>query len=79
MFLMFYKGITIYLCVVYVYVQVFNLSEPRRAARSEHERVREVGWPSDLAPPLEGLCTICKDIDSWLSADKQRIAVLHAR
>ncbi|XP_044742901.1 tensin-1 isoform X3 [Chrysoperla carnea] len=58
---------------------VFNLSEPRRAARSEHERVREVGWPSDLAPPLEGLCTICKDIDSWLSADKQRIAVLHAR
>lgn len=59
--------------------KVFNLSEPRRAARSEHERVREVGWPADLAPPLERLCAVCKEIDSWLSEDKSRIAVLHAR
>ncbi|XP_046676705.1 tensin-1-like isoform X4 [Homalodisca vitripennis] len=58
---------------------VFNLSEPRRATRSQHERVRELGWPPDLAPPLERLCSICKDIDSWLSGDNHRIAVLHAR
>uniref|UniRef100_A0A1B6GPL2 Phosphatidylinositol-3,4,5-trisphosphate 3-phosphatase n=1 Tax=Cuerna arida TaxID=1464854 RepID=A0A1B6GPL2_9HEMI len=58
---------------------VFNLSEPRRATRSQHERVRELGWPPDLAPPLERLCSICKDIDSWLSGDTHRIAVLHAR
>ncbi|XP_039278903.1 tensin-1 [Nilaparvata lugens] len=58
---------------------VFNLSEPRRATRSQHERVRELGWPADLAPPLERLCSVCKEIDDWLSGDKQRIAVLHAR
>ncbi|XP_075211677.1 focal adhesion protein tensin isoform X4 [Lycorma delicatula] len=58
---------------------IFNLSEPRRATRSQHERVRELGWPPDLAPPLERLCSVCKDIDSWLSGDSHRIAVLHAR
>lgn len=58
---------------------VFNLSEPRRATRSQHERVRELGWPPDLAPPLERLCSVCKDIDSWLSEDSHRIAVLHAK
>ncbi|KAK9509857.1 hypothetical protein O3M35_004758 [Rhynocoris fuscipes] len=58
---------------------VFNLSEPRGGTRREHARVREVGWPPDLAPPLERLCSVCKDIDSWLSEDPTRIAVLHAR
>ncbi|XP_021929255.1 tensin-2 isoform X5 [Zootermopsis nevadensis] len=58
---------------------VFNLSEPRRVTRSHHERVRELGWPSDLAPPLERLCSVCKDIESWLSEDSRRIAVIHAR
>ncbi|XP_069691756.1 tensin-3-like isoform X5 [Periplaneta americana] len=58
---------------------VFNLSEPRRVTRSHHERVRELGWPADLAPPLERLCSVCKDIESWLSEDSHRIAVIHAR
>ncbi|KAK7865077.1 hypothetical protein R5R35_014617 [Gryllus longicercus] len=58
---------------------VFNLSEPRRAARSHHGRVHELGWSADLAPPLERLCSVCKDIDSWLSGGAHRIAVLHAR
>ncbi|XP_023717089.1 tensin-1 isoform X4 [Cryptotermes secundus] len=58
---------------------VFNLSEPRRVTRSHHERVRELGWPADLAPPLERLCSVCKDIESWLSEDSRRIAVIHAR
>nr|CAD7587411.1 unnamed protein product [Timema genevievae] len=58
---------------------VFNLSEPRRAARSHHEKVQELGWPPDLAPPLERLCKVCKDIDEWLSGDSHRIAVIHAR
>lgn len=59
--------------------QVFNLSEPKRALRSEHQHVKEIGWAPNLAPPLERLCTICKEIESWLSADQHRIAVLHAR
>ncbi|KAJ8915601.1 hypothetical protein NQ315_003381 [Exocentrus adspersus] len=58
---------------------VFNLSEPKRALRSEHKHVKEVGWSHNLAPPLERLCSVCKEIDSWLSGDQHRIAVLHAR
>ena len=63
----------------FLHFQVFNLSEPRRVTRSHHERVRELGWPADLAPPLERLCSVCKDIESWLSEDSHRIAVIHAR
>ncbi|XP_072159141.1 tensin-3 isoform X1 [Bemisia tabaci] len=58
---------------------VFNLSEPRRSVRSHHDRVTELGWPPDLAPSLERLCTVCKQIDSWLAGNPARIAVLHAR
>ncbi|CAG9771278.1 unnamed protein product [Ceutorhynchus assimilis] len=58
---------------------VFNLSEPKRALRSEHKYVKEVGWTPNLAPPLERLCMVCKEIDSWLSKDVHRIAVLHSR
>ncbi|CAG9814924.1 unnamed protein product [Phaedon cochleariae] len=58
---------------------VFNLSEPKRALRSEHKHVKEVGWSPTLAPPLERLCSVCKEIESWLSGDQHRIAVLHAR
>ncbi|CAG9858791.1 unnamed protein product, partial [Phyllotreta striolata] len=58
---------------------IFNLSEPKRSIRNEHKFVKEVGWAPGLAPPLERLCSICKEIDSWLSGDQHRIAVLHAR
>ncbi|KRT85299.1 hypothetical protein AMK59_1151 [Oryctes borbonicus] len=57
---------------------VFNLSEPKRTLRNEHKHVKEVGWSPRLAPPLEKICSVCKEIDSWLSADQHRIAVLHA-
>ncbi|XP_034231429.1 tensin-1 [Thrips palmi] len=58
---------------------VFNLSAPRRSLRHHHHAVRELGWPRDLAPPLERLCAICKDMDSWLKGNARRIAVVHAR
>ncbi|XP_065163862.1 tensin-1 isoform X5 [Atheta coriaria] len=59
--------------------KVFNLSEPRAALLNEHKHVEEVGWSARLAPPLERLCSVCKQIDSWLSTDQHRIAVIHAR
>lgn len=58
---------------------MFNLSAPRRSLRHHHHAVRELGWPRDLAPPLERLCAICKDMDSWLKGNARRIAVVHAR
>ncbi|KAK6632033.1 hypothetical protein RUM44_007063 [Polyplax serrata] len=59
--------------------QVFNLTEPRRSARSQHARVRELNWVPGLAPPLDKLCSICKEIETWLNGDSHRVAVLHAR
>ncbi|XP_017780364.1 PREDICTED: tensin, partial [Nicrophorus vespilloides] len=58
---------------------VFNLSEPKRTLRSEHKHVQDVGWSPRLAPPLETICSVCKKIESWLSHDQHRIAVIHAR
>ncbi|XP_044752814.1 tensin-1 isoform X4 [Coccinella septempunctata] len=58
---------------------VFNLTEPKKVLKGEHKHVQEVGWSRDLAPPLENLCSICKEIETWLSADEHRIAVLHAK
>lgn len=59
--------------------QLFNLSEPKRTLRNEHKHVKEVGWAPKLAPPLEKVCSVCKEIDKWLSADQHHIAVIHAR
>ncbi|CAH0557640.1 unnamed protein product [Brassicogethes aeneus] len=59
--------------------KIFNLTEPKRILRNEHKHVKEVGWAPNLAPPLERLCSVCKDIENWLNEDEHRIAVLHAR
>ncbi|CAH1391636.1 unnamed protein product [Nezara viridula] len=58
---------------------VFNLSEPKGGMRREHSRVKECGWPPALAPPLERLCSVCKDMDTWLGGGSSRVAVLHVR
>ncbi|XP_015109702.1 tensin isoform X8 [Diachasma alloeum] len=54
---------------------IFNLSTPGR-----HEsNTRECGWPQGLAPSLERLCALCKELDSWLNEAPNRVVVLHAR
>ncbi|XP_043283567.1 tensin-3 isoform X13 [Venturia canescens] len=55
---------------------IFNLSSPGRNGESN---TREVGWPQGLAPSLERLCALCKELDSWLNAAPNRVVVLHAR
>ncbi|XP_011501349.1 PREDICTED: tensin-1 [Ceratosolen solmsi marchali] len=55
---------------------IFNLSS---AGRSGEPNTREVGWPQGLAPSLERLCALCKELDSWLNAATHRVVVLHAR
>ncbi|XP_046398988.1 tensin-2 isoform X2 [Ischnura elegans] len=40
---------------------------------------QSLGWPgTTLAPPLERLCSACKHIESWLSANPQNVAVLYS-
>ncbi|XP_046414077.1 tensin-1 isoform X10 [Neodiprion fabricii] len=55
---------------------IFNLSSP---GRTNEPNTRESGWPQNLAPSLERLCALCKELDSWLNAAPNRVAVLHAR
>ncbi|XP_050669986.1 tensin isoform X3 [Leptidea sinapis] len=49
-----------------------------RAARGVFGRGRSLGWPGDLAPPLERLCAACKHIESWLAAHPKNVAILLA-
>lgn len=42
-------------------------------------QVLDVGWHDSLAPPLERLCSICKQIETWLKKDPQKVAVLHCK
>lgn len=56
--------------------QIFNLSSPGRAGEPN---TREAGWPQGLAPSLERLCALCKELDSWLNGAPNRVVVLHAR
>ncbi|XP_066587705.1 tensin-3 isoform X3 [Prorops nasuta] len=55
---------------------IFNLSAPGRNAEAN---TREVGWPQGLAPSLERLCALCKELDSWLKGANNRAVVLHSR
>ncbi|CAK9812755.1 TNS [Anthophora plagiata] len=55
---------------------IFNLSSP---GRSGEPNTREAGWPQGLAPSLERLCALCKELDSWLNGAPNRVVVLHAR
>ena len=58
---------------------MFNLSLPRKEIGLWNPRVLDVGWPDQLAPPLERLCSVCRALDSWLQADPQHVAVLHSK
>ncbi|XP_060823870.1 tensin-1 isoform X15 [Bombus pascuorum] len=55
---------------------IFNLSSP---GRTGEPNTRESGWPQGLAPSLERLCALCKELDSWLNGASNRVVVLHAR
>ncbi|XP_043514775.1 tensin-3 isoform X11 [Frieseomelitta varia] len=55
---------------------IFNLSS---AGRAGEPNTREAGWPQGLAPSLERLCALCKELDSWLNGAPNRVVVLHAR
>ncbi|CAG9538496.1 unnamed protein product, partial [Cercopithifilaria johnstoni] len=57
---------------------IFNLSKKRNDLSRLHSVV-ELGWPEELAPPLDRLCSICKLIENWLSANAQNVVVIHCR
>uniref|UniRef100_A0A286X845 Tensin-2 n=1 Tax=Cavia porcellus TaxID=10141 RepID=A0A286X845_CAVPO len=56
---------------------LFNLSEKRHDLTRLNPKVQDFGWPELHAPPLDKLCSICKAMETWLSADAQHVVVLY--
>ncbi|KAJ8349617.1 hypothetical protein SKAU_G00247470 [Synaphobranchus kaupii] len=56
---------------------LFNLSEKRCDIAKLNPRVLDFGWPDHYAPALDKICSICKAMDTWLSADTRNVVVLH--
>uniref|UniRef100_A0A914C5M0 Tensin n=2 Tax=Acrobeloides nanus TaxID=290746 RepID=A0A914C5M0_9BILA len=60
--------------------KIFNVSQKRSdLGRSNVGAVVELGWPDQLAPPLDKLCSICKQIETWLNANSENLAVIHCK
>uniref|UniRef100_A0A8D1VTQ9 Tensin-2 n=1 Tax=Sus scrofa TaxID=9823 RepID=A0A8D1VTQ9_PIG len=58
---------------------LFNLSEKRHDLTRLNPKVQDFGWPELHAPPLDRLCSICKAMETWLSADPQHVVVLYCK
>ncbi|XP_075789113.1 tensin-1 isoform X4 [Pelodiscus sinensis] len=58
---------------------LFNLSERRRDISKLHAKVLDFGWPDLHTPALEKICSICKAMDTWLSAAPHNVVVLHSK
>ncbi|XP_061648457.1 tensin-1 isoform X23 [Phyllopteryx taeniolatus] len=56
---------------------LFNLSEKRYDISELHSKVLDFGWPDHHAPALDKICSICKAMDTWLSADSHNVVVIH--
>ncbi|XP_053352608.1 tensin-1 isoform X2 [Clarias gariepinus] len=56
---------------------LFNLSEKRYDISQLHPKVLDFGWPDHHAPALDKICSICKAMDTWMSADSHNVVVLH--
>ncbi|CAM4614585.1 unnamed protein product [Lepidochelys olivacea] len=56
---------------------LFNLSERRHDISKLHSKVLDFGWPDLHTPALEKICSVCKAMDTWLSAEPHNVVVLH--
>uniref|UniRef100_A0A0N4UEJ4 Phosphatase tensin-type domain-containing protein n=1 Tax=Dracunculus medinensis TaxID=318479 RepID=A0A0N4UEJ4_DRAME len=59
-------------------LQIFNVSKKRSDLTRLHPVV-ELGWPQELAPPLDRLCSICKMFENWLAANRENVIVVHCK
>jgi cyclin G-associated kinase len=56
---------------------VFNLSGHAYDMAQLNNQVADFAWPHKQMPDLEKLVDLCRNLDSWLRADKQNVIVLH--
>ncbi|WKX89779.1 hypothetical protein Q1695_008990 [Nippostrongylus brasiliensis] len=58
--------------------KVWNVSRPRQDL-SRCLSAENAGWPPKLAPPLDRLCSLCKQLEQWLSANSSNVIVIHCK
>ncbi|KAG1927456.1 tensin-3-like [Pimephales promelas] len=58
---------------------VINLSERKQELSKMNPKTLDTGWPDLHAPPLDKICTVCKAMENWLSADPLHVVVIHCR
>nr|XP_046195603.1 tensin-2-like isoform X2 [Oncorhynchus gorbuscha] len=58
---------------------LLNLSEKRHDITRLSPKVEDFGWPDLHAPPLEGICAMCKVMETWLTSDPSNVIVLHCK
>ncbi|CAM4598623.1 unnamed protein product [Leuciscus chuanchicus] len=58
---------------------VINLSERKQELTKMNPKTLDTGWPDLHAPPLDKICTVCKAMENWLSADPLHVVVIHCR
>ncbi|XP_026147069.1 tensin-1-like isoform X1 [Carassius auratus] len=58
---------------------VINLSEHTDDLSRMNHRVVDLGWPEGKAPSLHLLCSVCKNMDSWLRAHSENVLLLHCK
>ncbi|CAL8266179.1 unnamed protein product [Lota lota] len=56
---------------------LFNLSDKHYDINQLNPKVLDFGWPDHHAPALDKICSICKAMDTWLSADSHNVVVIH--
>lgn len=61
-------------------IKIFNVSQKRSdLGRANSGAVVELGWPDQLAPALDKLCSICKQFETWLMANPDNLLVVHCK
>ncbi|KAK7150559.1 hypothetical protein R3I93_011716 [Phoxinus phoxinus] len=58
---------------------VINLSEHSDDLSRMNRRVVDLGWPECHAPSLHLLCSLCKNMNNWLSAHPENVLLLHCK
>ncbi|XP_048064590.1 tensin-3 isoform X1 [Megalobrama amblycephala] len=58
---------------------VLNLSEHSDDLSRMNHRVVDLGWPESHAPSLHLLCSLCKNMNNWLSAHPENVLLLHCK
>ncbi|XP_056620205.1 tensin-3 [Triplophysa dalaica] len=58
---------------------IINLSERTDVLNRINPRVMDMGWPKQHAPSLHLLCSLCKNMNVWLSTHPEHVLLLHCK